>query len=285
MARSGEFDSARLAPSASASRTELRADKDSERSWATVQRWLPSSSSRHKPSASRIHSDTSESGAASVPGGVNCAAQGFSRKRVLGALQSHAPSEGASLICLWADLGDPEGPKQIVDKTVAAFGRLDILVNCAATRTAHKFDEITPDAWDLVDHVTARAAFLCSQRAAPHLVRARGTIINMSSTAAFRPFGRNHHYVAAKAALDGLTRSLALELAPQVTVNSVCPGIVGSSLRTRPLRKKIPMKRFATPQEVATCVLFLAREGRYITGQSIVIDGGLTLGPGTGEWE
>jgi pteridine reductase len=198
-------------------------------------------------------------------------------------LRTSAPSMPIAM-----DLRRPESPAELIDAAIAVFGRLDILVNCAASRTGGRLADITADMWDEAGYVTARAPFLCTQAAAPHLRRAGGTVINVSSTAASRPFAKGHHYVAAKAALEGMTRSLALELAPQVTVNAVAPGLVESAVDPgaddswiTSATGQIPLRRLAKPSDVALCVLFLATEGSYITGQTIVVDGGMTLGPST----
>lgn len=220
--------------------------------------------------------------------GANCALHAYSRMEALSSIaQVLSLSAGNRAVPFQADLRDQSAPGSLVKAAVDTFGRLDILVNCAALRTGRRLPEISGEEWDDVSHITVKAAFFCSQAAAPFLADGRGTIINIGSTAAFRPFARGHHYVAAKAALDGVTRSLALELAPDVTVNAVAPGLLASDKShsgegswVESLASEIPMKRLAHPEEVADCVIFLASKGRYITGQTIVIDGGLTIAPG-----
>lgn len=183
------------------------------------------------------------------------------------------------------DVTNPQSIQDAVAAVEATLGPITILVNNAGTITREGFDAITLEHWDHVLDVCLRGVFLCSQTIGPRIKAAGGgTIINIASTAAFRPEPRAHHYVAAKAGVVGLTKALALSLAPHVTVNAIAPGYIASprhdatnaSFREQVL-PRIPLGRAADNSEIAALATFLALQGRYITGQTLVIDGGLSL--------
>jgi len=175
---------------------------------------------------------------------------------------------------------DVEG---LLQQTLSSFGRVDVLVNNAGIRARGDLWSINETDWDSIIATNLKGAFLCSQMFGEVLFSQRfGHIVNISSTAGIRPLGGSHHYVASKAGLIGLTKVLALTLAPYVTVNSIAPGLVkgsGNSQRTEKdqLISRIPMGRMASAHEIASFVVFLVTDGTYITGQTIAIDGGLTI--------
>lgn len=183
-----------------------------------------------------------------------------------------------------ADLADAASCEAVVDHAVASLGRLDILVNNAAIFPKSPLEQASASAWQKVLNVNLVAPALLARRAAPVMRRAgEGRIVNLIDILADRPVKNFGPYCASKAALATLTRTLALELAPQITVNGIAPGIAmfpenyDAELRQR-LIDRVPLKREGTPEEIARLVRFLVAEGDYITGQIIALDGGSSVG-------
>jgi NAD(P)-dependent dehydrogenase (short-subunit alcohol dehydrogenase family) len=183
------------------------------------------------------------------------------------------------------DVSRYEEALELVAKVSDAFGTPDILVNNAGLLRPTPFLEITPEEWESIMRVNVHGVFFCCKAAAPSMVAKRyGKIINMSSTAgkASSTFG-GVHYTASKAAVLGITRHLARELAPfGINVNAVCPGSIDTPMvrgNASPERieqgvRKIPFGRLGRPEEVANLILFLASDASsYITGASIDING------------
>ncbi|MGE5641130.1 MAG: SDR family NAD(P)-dependent oxidoreductase [Clostridia bacterium] len=180
-----------------------------------------------------------------------------------------------------ADVSEPEQVRALVDATVSAFGRLDVLVNNAAFRAETPVERISLAEWRAVLASVLDASFLCAQACLPHL--AGGTIVNIGGLTAHTGAAGRAHVVAAKAGLIGLTRALAVELAPRdITVNCVVPGTIeternrpGAPERPAHRRALPPLGRRGTPDEVASAVRFLCGPGaRYITGQTLHVSGG-----------
>jgi len=183
-----------------------------------------------------------------------------------------------------ADVADESQVNATLDKVVKRFGRLDILVNNAAVRTEVPFAELSFAEWRRIIAIALDGAFLCAKAALPALAASGGTIINIGGLTAYTGGEHRAHVIAAKAGLDGLTRALAVELAPQgITVNLVSPGLIetvraGSSPQHHKTRGTLVGRR-GTPEDVAGMVRYLAGPGgRYITGQAIHVNGGAYLG-------
>ena len=183
-----------------------------------------------------------------------------------------------------ADLSNFDAVTRFVDAVFSWRNRLDILVNNASSFYPTVLGQIGEDDWlDLMGSNLKGPLFL-SQAAAPHLVSSRGTIINIIDIHAHRPLRDHVVYGSAKAGLAMLTKSLAKELAPDVRVNGVAPGAIAwpENGMTEPVKqsivKEIPLGRSGDPTDIANCVLFLARDATYTSGQVIVIDGGRSLG-------
>jgi NAD(P)-dependent dehydrogenase (short-subunit alcohol dehydrogenase family) len=177
------------------------------------------------------------------------------------------------------DLTDVEVPARLVEKTVAAFGRLDVLVNNAGVTLSKPALELTAKDFESVFSVDVRSAFLCAQAAARVMGERGGVIVNITSVHEHVPRPGFAVYAPAKAALGMLTRSLALELAPAIRVVSVAPGAIAverNKADAEALIPEIPLQRAGTPEEVAACVAWLASdEARYVTGASYLVDGGM----------
>jgi len=191
---------------------------------------------------------------------------------------------GSKAAMFVADVTDVDAVARLVDETVKRFGRLDILVNNAAVRRETDFDGMALEEWRRVLSVILDGAFICAQAVLPHLIQAGGgTIINMGGQTGHKGANRRLHVVAAKGGLAAMTKGLALDLASHhITVNCVVPGGVdtvrGSAsapLRPGYRRSLPPLGRRGEPGEVAAMVrLLCGPDGRFVTGQSIHLNGG-----------
>ncbi|MCW2035551.1 pteridine reductase [Xanthomonas campestris] len=188
-----------------------------------------------------------------------------------------------SACALQADLRTPEAPAQLVDACVASFGRLDAVVNNASAFYPTVLGEATPAQWDELFAVNARAPFFIAQAAAAQLRAHHGAIVNLTDLHAEQPMRQHPLYGASKSALEMLTRSLALELAPQVRVNAVAPGAIlwpedgKADAAKQALLARTPLARIGTPEEVAEAVRWLLDDASFITGHTLRVDGGRRL--------
>ncbi|MFG2881341.1 SDR family NAD(P)-dependent oxidoreductase [Streptomyces sp. NPDC048297] len=194
--------------------------------------------------------------------------------------------QGLSAEALGCDVGERASVEAAVAHTVSAFGSLDVLVNCAAHCTPDPplFEDDPDDAWARDLDITLTGAYRCCRAALPHLAACgRGAVVSVGSVNGLQDFG-NHAYSAAKAGLGSLTRTLAGHAAARgVRVNLVVPGTVRTSAwegrdddldAVRPL---YPLGRVGEPEDIAAAVAFLAsRDAAWITGTTLVVDGGLT---------
>jgi len=197
--------------------------------------------------------------------------------------------QGRDALAVETDVADAESVKNMVETTVARYGRADILVNNAAFFSKiemRPFYEIPDEEWDLALRVNVSGCFLCAKAVLPHM-RAHewGRIINISSTV--MDFGRAHylHYVTSKSAMMGMTRSMARELGEfGITVNSVMPGLTitevprdtNSEQHMQDTVARQCIKRPERPEDVVGAIMFLCSDSAaFITGQSLVVDGGL----------
>lgn len=189
-----------------------------------------------------------------------------------------------STLLLQADLAEFDRLPELVAQCVGRFGRLDALVNNASTFTPTPLGTTTPSQWDALLASNARAPFFLSQAAAPHLQAANGAIVNLTDLYAERPLREHTVYCMAKAALAMMTRSLAMELGPQVRVNAVAPGAIlwpedrSDTAAQQSMLARTPLARTGTPEEVADAVRWLLQDARYCTGQVLHLDGGRLLG-------
>jgi 3-oxoacyl-[acyl-carrier protein] reductase len=194
-------------------------------------------------------------------------------------------SVGGEAIPVLADVSTREGCRELVRKAMESFGRLDILVNNAGLGLYASFLEQSDAMIEKVLSTSLKSVIYCSQEAAK--VMTEGSIINIASIAGIEPLYGLSIYSAAKAGVIGITKALAIELAPRIRVNAIAPGIVktkmGESLlkvlkltEEEYLEKYTLLKRFIEPNEIADAVIFLIKTPS-ITGQTIVIDAGLSL--------
>jgi len=190
---------------------------------------------------------------------------------------------GGSTLLLQAELADLPALPALVERLLAHYGRLDALVNNASAFFPTPLGTATPPQWDSLFASNAQAPFFLSQAAIPALREARGGIVNLVDIYAERPLAQHTVYCMAKAALAAMTRSLALELGPDIRVNGVAPGAVLWPSDGKPyddqqaMLARTPLQRAGTPEDVAGAVLWLLRDAPYVTGQIIRVDGGRTL--------
>jgi 3-oxoacyl-[acyl-carrier protein] reductase len=200
-------------------------------------------------------------------------------------------NRGFDVIGAPGNVGDAADCERMVGKAVADLGRLDFLANNAGTpgtRTSippQALDRITEELWETVLQVNLLGVFRCAKAAAPALRAARGAVVNTASIAGLNSAGSSMAYGATKAGVISLTRNLARSLAPEVRVNAVAPGAVDSSWQiewTNEQRAgsidKALLKRRCTTEDLAEVMVFLLAGAAMVTGQTIVVDGGLTLG-------
>jgi NAD(P)-dependent dehydrogenase (short-subunit alcohol dehydrogenase family) len=194
---------------------------------------------------------------------------------------------GTEALALVADTSKQDEVNGAIDKVVEKFGRIDILVNDAATAGLASLTDLTQETWDELFAVNMRGYFLCMKAVIPHMQKQKyGKIVSISSTA-FQGQAYHAHYASSKAGVIGLTRSAALELAPHnINVNAVAPGMIdtpGVHMMMpddlfNQMAKTAPLGRGGTPEDIANAVVFLASdEASFITGQYLCVCGGRSL--------
>lgn len=189
-----------------------------------------------------------------------------------------------------ADVSQKDDVSNMIKETIRNFGRIDILVNNAGVQTETPFLRLSEEEWDRVVNVNLKGTFLCSQLAAKEMVKqGGGKIMNISSVHQFLPRSNIAHYAASKGGIMMLTKVMALELA-KYKINVVCiaPGatatpmnasVLNSPQKVAEAESQIPWKRMAEPEEIARGAVYLASDdANYVTGSTIYIDGGLSLG-------
>jgi pteridine reductase len=188
-----------------------------------------------------------------------------------------------SVLLLQAELADIPALPKLVDDTLARYGRLDALVNNASAFYPTPIGHADVAQWNELFASNAQAPFFLAQAAMPALRSAHGAIVNLVDIYAERAIADHPIYVMAKGALAAMTRTLALDLAPDIRVNGVAPGAVmwpsdGSSYDDQAaMLARTPLGRAGTPEDVASAVLWLLRDAPFVTGQIIRIDGGRSV--------
>ena len=185
---------------------------------------------------------------------------------------------------LFADLARDDDLARLAGEAVAAWGRLDALVNNASSFYPTPVGGATPAQWDDLFASNARAPYFLTQALLPALRAARGSVVNLLDIHAERPLKNHTLYCMAKAANRMLVESLAKELAPEVRVNGIAPGAIlwppqgapDAAAQARVLAG-IPMARLGTPEDIARSIAFLLEDAPYITGQVLAVDGGRSL--------
>ncbi len=206
-----------------------------------------------------------------------------------------ALGDAAALCTAPGDVGTLAGCRAVVEAAVEGLGGLDILINSAGVGDYAPFAETTEAMWDAAIDVNLKGTFFCSQLALDDLRAARGNIVNIASDAGLIGEAGLSAYCASKGGVVNLTRALAIELAPDVRVNCVCPGYVDTDMVRRDgieqaddpvaheqaLIDYAPLKRIAHPAEIAKAIAYLASDDAiFVTGAALPIDGGTTAGRG-----
>jgi len=202
-------------------------------------------------------------------------------------------SDNERLFAAPGNVGTVMGCENAVNSAIEVLGGLDILVNSAGVGVDVAMEESDESLWDTTLNVNLKGTFFCCRAALGALRESEGNIINIASDAGLMGNPNSSIYCASKGGVVNMTRAMALELAPKVRVNCVCPGYVDTDMVRRDwidkgddpvnLEKMLcdyaPMKRMATPEEIASSVLYLATvESEFITGSALQIDGGSTAG-------
>jgi NAD(P)-dependent dehydrogenase (short-subunit alcohol dehydrogenase family) len=196
---------------------------------------------------------------------------------------------GVPAVAFIADVSKSSGVSELFSSVQANFGRLDVLINNAGRNRDASFRTLTEDLWDEVVATNLKGPYLCCRAAIPLMDKAGGgSIVNITARTAYRARANGANYCAAKAGLAMLTRCLALELAPDIRVNSVAPGTTDTAeVRERfaletsdgmaRMVSQIPLGRITTPAEAAKLVAYVALDATFMTGQDVVYDGGRNL--------
>ncbi len=195
---------------------------------------------------------------------------------------------GVRAFALHCDVTDEAGVRAMMKDAGRELGRIDILVNNAANYESVEFERLTVKQWDAMFASNTRGPFLVTREALKWMRRKRGKgpieakIINMGSLGGIKPWATHAHYCSSKAALHMLTKVMAKALAPQIAVNAIAPGMIDLGEKSaaafmRHMAKQTPMGRNGRADEIAQAVLFFATAPQFITGQVLVVDGGLGL--------
>lgn len=193
-------------------------------------------------------------------------------------------AQGAQGIVYKADVADDRAVRGMIHDVAGQYGRLDVLVNNAGVTdfvAYSNLEGLTDEIWDRAFRVNVKGTFHCCRAAAPYLKENGGCIVNTASIAGVTGQGSSMAYAASKAAIISMTKSLARALAPDVRVNSVSPGIVltrwvaGQESHVDRLSRGTPLGRPCDPEDVAEVILGLIENAGMVTGQNIIIDGGM----------
>lgn len=214
--------------------------------------------------------------------GARVAAFGLSDK-----IHALADELGDAVLSLQVDVANEEQIEEGVKKTLEHFGRIDILVNNAGIARLNKAEDHSNEDWDEVMNINLRGPFLLCRSVGRIMIgQGGGRIINISSQAGVVALEEHLAYCASKAALNHMTKVLALEWGKHnITVNAIAPTVVMTEMgkevwggeKGEAMKKKIPLHRFATPEDIAAATLFLASDGaNMITGETLLVDGGFT---------
>jgi NAD(P)-dependent dehydrogenase (short-subunit alcohol dehydrogenase family) len=222
--------------------------------------------------------------------GANVACVGRNSERGTALINQILADSGRALF-LRADVRNNEQVMAVVDQVAQRFGRIDVLFNNAGVELIRECAETTEEEWDLTLDTNLKSAFLFSKYSIPWLKQSRGNIVNNASSIGLVGSPNYTAYCASKGGLVLFTKALALECAPwKIRVNCICPGAINTPMLdreiahfpdkeavVRSITEEAPLRRIATPDEVAGVVLFLASdEASYVTGASYSVDGGTT---------
>ena len=225
-----------------------------------------------------------------VVAGARVAINGRTEQSVSAAIERLGAGE--RLVAAPGDIGTVPGCESVAKTASDAFGGLDILVNSAGIGAGRPIEDCDEAMWDAHVDVNLKGTFFCCRAALPELRKSKGNIVNIASDAGLMGCPGLTVYCASKGGVVNMTRAMALEVAPEVRVNSVCPGYVDTDMIRRSINKSpdpaareqmmvdyAPLKRISTPAEISHAVLYLASPAaRFITGAALAIDGGASAG-------
>ena len=222
-------------------------------------------------------------------GGANLSLQYHNNRPDI--LEAEIIQNGSKCICVKSDLTVDGFETSLLDEIGTALGPVDILINCAASQDVSNFDNMSASDFNAMMQVNVGAVFALSKRFAERLPSKNddAAIVNISSLEASRPAKGHGHYASSKAALEMLTKAMALEYgASGLRVNAVAPGLIARNSIENDWPEGVnrwneacPLERLGSPQDVADAVLFLASpQARWITGSILSVDGGMSAGPG-----
>ncbi|PLX31896.1 MAG: short-chain dehydrogenase [Ignavibacteria bacterium] len=175
------------------------------------------------------------------------------------------------------DLSSVPEIHRIANEVKESIGRLDVLVNNAGVFPTAGFEDVTEEIWDSTLNTNTRSQFFLTQALVPLLRVAQGCVVNLASAGGYEPWRTHIPYNVSKAGVIMLTRALAKELAPEIRVNAVAPGVIivpGEETIDHIPETRFPMQRYGTPKDLADAVLFLAEGTSYITGHVLPVAGG-----------
>jgi NAD(P)-dependent dehydrogenase (short-subunit alcohol dehydrogenase family) len=187
------------------------------------------------------------------------------------------------------DVGDPDRLREVVDAAVGSLGGLSLLYNNAGVGSFNRLEDWDPVEWDRILRINLTGVFAGFRAAIPHMkTGGGGAIVSTASISGTRPAAGEGPYAASKAAVAALTASAALEYGPHIRVNAVSPGMILTTMTTpmfeifpdqeERFQRDTPVGRVGAPEDIADVVVFLCSDlSRFVTGQNIVVDGGLTL--------
>ena len=188
-----------------------------------------------------------------------------------------------STMVFGANLTSDDAVEGLIPDVLSKTGRLDVLINNASTFYPTPIDDITHDDWDSLIGTNLKAPMFLCKHAAKHLRETRGSIVNMVDIHASKPLSKHPVYGPAKSGLVMLTRSLARDLAPDVRVNGVAPGMILWPEKEPPenvkekIIEQIPLRRSGSPKDIANTIRFLIDDADYMPGQIIAVDGGTVI--------
>jgi 3-oxoacyl-[acyl-carrier protein] reductase/pteridine reductase len=219
---------------------------------------------------------------AAAAAGANVAITYRTSAREARALVAELANHDVEALAIRCDVTDEKNVSEMIKEVASELGAIDVLVNNAAIYETIDFEKITVAEWDDIFATNTRGPFLVSREALPYLKKRRGRIVNMGSLGGLRPWASHAHYCSSKAALHMLTQAMAKSLAPDIAVSTVAPGMIdlGEKSATafmKKMAKQTPMLRNGTAADVAAAVMFFAAAPHFITGQIMLVDGGLGL--------
>jgi 3-oxoacyl-[acyl-carrier protein] reductase/pteridine reductase len=219
---------------------------------------------------------------AAAESGAHVAITYRTSEREAEALVEALAMQDVEALAVRCDVTDEKNVREMVKEVASDLGGIDVLVNNAANYETVEFEKITVAQWDAMFASNTRGPFLVSREALPYLRKRAGRIINMGSLGGMRPWATHAHYCSSKAALHMLTQVMAKALAPEIAVNAVAPGMIdlgekAAATFMKKTAKQTPMGRNGTAADIAAAVMFFATAPHFITGQVLVVDGGIGL--------